>query len=141
MTAIKYILLAILLCLPSLAQSQAPPQAPPQAGGSTLSSGNPFRYVVFIHCGPRKPDDPAITDLVVLLAKMGYSVREPEGDQDLGGGPGVDYFDDQSRARAEEIATAVNDYLANLTPKPTKKLIARKQTVKNSPTYLGLWLF
>src|SRR4051794_2355374 len=150
MKPIKYVLLAVLLCLPFIAQSQSP--APPASksptpptskspGPPALSTGNPFKYVIFIHCGPRKAEDPAITELVVLLAKQGYSVREPESDQDLGGGPGVDYFDDQSRERAEEIATTVNEYLAKLTPKPTGKLVARKQNVKNSPTYLGVWLF
>jgi hypothetical protein len=141
MKAIKYVLLAVLLCLPFLAQSQSPSPPSKAPGPPALSTANPFKYVVFIHCGPRKADDPAITDLVVLLARKGYSVREPESDQDLGGGPGVDYFDDQSRERAEEIASIVNDYLAKLTPKPTRRLVARKQTVKNSPTYLGVWLF
>lgn len=136
MTAIKRILLAILLCLPSLAQSQAPPQpgAPPQGG-------SPFAYVLFIHCGPKNADDPVIKQLAILLARQGYSVREPENDQDLGGGPGVDYFDDQARAKAEEIAKVVSDYLAGLNPPVTRKLTARRQTVKNSSTYLGVWLF
>jgi len=131
MTAIKYALLAVLLCLPSLAQSQALPQ----------QSGSPFAYVLFIHCGPKKADDPIVKQLAILLAKRGYSVREPAPDQDLGGGPGVDYFDDQAKPKADEIAKVVNDYLAGLSPPVTKKLTARRQSVKNSPTYLGVWLF
>jgi hypothetical protein len=138
MTAIKYALLAILLCLPSLAQSQAPPQpaGPPQ-------SSSPFvAYVVFIHCGPRKVDDPVVKQIAILLARQGYSVREPEADRDVVGGPGVDYFDDQARTKAEEIAKAVNESFAGLTPPVTTKLTARRQTVKSSSsTYLGVWLF
>jgi hypothetical protein len=138
MTAIKYVLLAILLCLPSLAQSQAPPQL----GGPPQSSSPFVAYVVFIHCGPRKADDPAVKQIAIMLAKQGYSVREPENDQDVVGGPGVDYFDDQAKVKAEEIAQAVNNHLAGLSPPVTKKLTARRQTVKSSSsTYLGVWLF
>jgi hypothetical protein len=136
MTAIRYVLLAILLRLPSLVQSQAPPGGLPQ-------TSSPFAYVVFIHCGPKKADDPAVKQIALLLAIKGYSVREPENDQDVGGGPGVDYFDDQAQPKAEEVAKVVNEYLAGLTPPqdPNKKLKARKQTVKSSSTYLGVWLF
>jgi hypothetical protein len=140
MTAIKYVLLAILLCLPSLAQSQAPPQA----GGPPQSNSPYVAYVVFIHCGPKKADDPVVKGVAIMLAKKGYSVREPESDQDVVGGPGVDYFDDQSRTKAEDVANAVNDYLGGLTPPqdPARKLKVRRQVVKSSSsTYLGVWLF
>ena len=137
MTAIRRLLLAVLLCIPSLAQSQAPPQpgAPPAV--------SPFAYVLFIHCGPKKADDPVVKDIAILLARKGYSVREPESDQDLGGGPGVDYFDEQAKTKAEEVANVVNEYLAHRTPPqdPAKQLKARRQTVKSSSTYLGVWLF
>ena len=138
MTAIKYALLAILLCLPSLAQSQALPQS----GGLPQSSSPFVAYVVFIHCGPKNADDPVVKQIAIMLAKQGYSVREPEDYRDVVGGPGVDYFDDQAKAKAEEIAKVVNDYLAGVMPPVPRKLTARRQTVKSSSsTYLGVWLF
>ena len=99
MTMIKRVMLPILLCLPSLALAQAPP-GPPAAAQTP--------YVLFIHSGPKGADDPAVKKIAVQLAKAGYSVREPENDQDKVGGPGVDYFADQAKGKAQEVADAVN---------------------------------
>ena len=133
MNAIKRALLIVLLCLPSVAQSQM--GAPPPVAGTP--------YVLFIHSGPKKSDDLVVKRLAIMLARQGYSVREPEEDQDKVGGPGVDYFDDKAKAKAQEVADTVNEYLAQQSP-PTdasKKLQPRKQATRNAPNYLGVWLY
>jgi hypothetical protein len=130
---IKRALLAILLCLSASAQLRA--QGAPPAPGSTP-------YVLFIHSGPKNADDPAVRRLAIMLAKQGYSVREPEDDQDKVGGPGVDYFSDQARATAQQVADLVNTYLAQNGPAdPGRKLQPRRQSAKNAPNYLGVWLY
>jgi hypothetical protein len=132
MTVIKRTILAIILCLPALAQAWAQ-AAPPTAPGTP--------YVVFIHSGPKQSDDPVVKRLAVMLAKQGYSVREPENDQDKVGGPGVDYFADQAKAKAQDLADAVNGYLGPLGQEASKKLQPRKQSGKSPPNYLGIWLY
>lgn len=127
MTMIKRVMLAILLCLPSLALAQAPP-GPPAAGP----------YVLFIHSGPKSADDQEVKKIAVLLAKAGYSVREPENDQDKVGGPGVDYFGPQAAAEAAKVADLVSGYLGL---DPAKKLPTRLQSSKSPPNYLGIWLY
>ena len=127
MTMIKRVILAILLCLPSLALAQAPP-GPPMAGP----------YVLFIHSGPKSADDPAVKRIAVLLAKAGYSVREPENDQDKVGGPGVDYFGPQAAGEAAKVAGLVSGYLGL---DASKKLPTRQQSSKAPPNYLGIWLY
>jgi hypothetical protein len=130
MTAIRRTILAMLLCLPSLgllslAQAQ-------QSGPS-----NDLR-VLFIHCGPKTADDPAVKKIAVKLASSGYSVREPEEDQDKVGGPGVDYFAPNAADEAKKIADLVNELLA---PAADKQLKPRLQTVKNPSNYFGVWLY
>jgi hypothetical protein len=130
---IKRALLAILLCLPASAQLRAQ-GGPPAAGGTP--------YVLFIHSGPKNADDPVVRRLAVMLAKQGYSVREPEDDQDKVGGPGVDYFSDQARATAQQVADLINSYLAQNGPvDPGRKLQPRPQSAKSPPNYLGVWLY
>jgi hypothetical protein len=133
MTAIKRAILVFLLCLPSLAQAQAPP-GPPSAATS---------YVLFIHSGPKNADDIIVKRLAVTLAKQGYSVREPENDQDKVGGPGVDYFADQAKDKAQDVADKVNEFFAQNGPPvdPAKQLKPRKQSGKSPPNYLGVWLY
>jgi hypothetical protein len=127
MTMIKRVMFALLLCLPSLALAQAPP-GPPAAGP----------YVLFIHSGPKNADDPEVKKIAVLLAKDGYSVREPENDQDKVGGPGVDYFGPQAEQEAAKVAGLVSGYLGR---DPAKKLPIRLQSSKSPPNYLGIWLY
>ena len=136
MTSIRYFVLAVLLGLPSLAWSQVPLR-----GGPSQAAGN--AYVLFIHAGPKKPDDGSIKELALRLLKRGYVVRQPAFDQDVVGGPGVDYFTDQARGKAQEVADIVNDFLADIgtPPSDAKKLKPRLQNVKNPPTYLGVWLY
>jgi hypothetical protein len=130
MTAIKRTILALFLCLSWLAQANAQ-GAPPTPGP----------YVLFIHCGPKKAEDKEVKELALMLAKLGYSVREPEEDQDKVGGPGVDYFADQAKAKAQEVADTVNGYLGPLGQDANKKLQPRKQSGKSPPNYLGIWLY
>jgi hypothetical protein len=132
MTAIKRTILAILLCLPSLglpslAQSQTQQSGP----GADLR-------VLFIHCGPKTADDPAVRKIAVKLASSGYSVREPEEDQDKVGGPGVDYFAPNAAGDAQKIADLVNELLA---PGPDRQLKPRLQSAKNPSNYFGVWLY
>jgi len=135
MKSIATLVLA-LLWLSSQAWSQVP-----QRGGPSQGAGN--RYVVFIHAGPKKPGDQGVKNLALRLVKQDYLVRQPEFDQDVVGGPGVDYFTDQAKAKAQEVADIVNDFLADTgaLPDPGKKLKPRLQNVKNPPTYLGVWLY
>jgi hypothetical protein len=126
MTAIHRATLLILLCLlPPLARAAEPP--------------NPVNgpYIVFIHYGPKTPA--AIGTLPIELTRMGYSVREPEADQDKVGGPGVDFFSPDAKGEADKIADLVSKRL-NLAP-PLK---SRLQISKNGlfqKFYLGIWLY
>ncbi len=125
MTAIYRAILLILLCLPPLAWAEEAPK--PVAGP----------YIVFIHYGPKTPA--AIGTLPIELTRMGYSVREPDADQDKVGGPGVDYFSPDARGEADKIAGLVSTRL-NIAP-PLK---ARLQTSRNAlfqKFYLGIWLY
>jgi hypothetical protein len=127
---IKRAILAIFfLCLPWLAAAQGQ-NAPPGMAGTT--------YVLFIHSGPKNADDPAVKKIAVSLAKAGYSVREPENDQDKVGGPGIDFFAPQAAAEAAKVADLVSGYLGL---EPAKKLSTRKQSAKGPPNYLGVWLY
>jgi hypothetical protein len=132
MTALARAILMAVVCLPAVALAQAPP-APPAS----------TPYVLFIHSGPKSSDDAIVKRLAVTLAKQGYSVREPEGDQDKVGGPGVDYFADQAKDKAQDVADKVNEFFAqNATAtQPAKKLQPRKQNGKSPPNYLGVWLY
>lgn len=123
MIAIKRTILAILFCLPSLAQAELPPAIP---------------NVLFIHCGPKTADDPDVKKIAIKLAASKYSVREPEADQDKVGGPGVDYFTPAAAEEAKKIADLVNGYLA---PDESHKLKPRLQNIKNPPNYFGIWLY
>jgi hypothetical protein len=128
MTAINRAILVILLCLPALTQAAA--ELPAPAGGP---------YIVFIHCGPKKATDPAIKALALALTKSGYSVREPEEDQDKVGGPGVDYFSPDAKNEADKIATFVGTQLSLNPP-----LKSRLQNLKESlyqKFYVGIWLY
>src|SRR3954468_3273988 len=131
-TALARAVLMAVIFLPSLALAQAPPGLP---------ASTP--YVLFIHSGPKSSDDAVVKRLAVTLAKQGYSVREPEGDQDKVGGPGVDYFADQAKDKAQDVADKVNAFLAqNGQPAdPAKILKPRKHGGKGAPNYLGIWLY
>ncbi|HXO72429.1 MAG TPA: hypothetical protein VN838_26010 [Bradyrhizobium sp.] len=127
MTVTKRTILVLLLCLPSIALAQAPPGPP---------SATP--YVLFIHSGPKSADDPEVKRIAVSLAKAGYSVREPQNDQDKVGGPGVDYFAPQAANEAAKVAGLVSGYLGL---DASKKLPTRRQSGKSPPNYLGVWLY
>jgi hypothetical protein len=96
-------------------------------------------YIVFMHTGPKSPDDTSVRAIAGQLVRSGYVVRAPEGDQDKVGGPGVDYFADDAKPAAERLADTVNKLLEAETG--FKPLKPRRQNLKNPPNYLGLWLF
>lgn len=130
MIAINRALVAMLLCIMLLAQAHAQSQPSKTAGGP---------YIVVIHCGPNKANDPAIKKLTLSLTGQGYSVREPEEDQDKVGGPGVDYFSPDAKGEADKMADLVSTELS-LKAKPPSRL----QSVNNAlyqKFYLGVWLY
>jgi hypothetical protein len=109
------------------------------AGGAVAQQPDNSTYILFLHAGA--PPDVHDTDsllLVILqgLVKAGYSVRKPDNERDVLGGPGVDYFNDNDLAAAQAVANIVNDAMPN-----QKKLAPRRQRVNNPPRYLGVWLF
>ena len=102
------------------------------------------QFVVFIHSGPRDPDDPVVLQIARYLAQRGFIVREPDDAQDLYGGPGVDYFSDSATRTAEDVAMFVSKLkltIGNLPDEQKKRLEPRLQRINNPPTYLGVWLF
>jgi hypothetical protein len=96
--------------------------------------------VVFIHSGPRPPNDPVVRAVAVALLQQGFLVREPEPDQDRVGGPGVDYFDPTSMDTARQIASSVNQVLSKEAPS-AKPLAPRLQKASTPAFYFGVWLF
>lgn len=127
-------LLALMLCVVA---------TPLQAQQKVDSS----KFVIFIHAGPHlKNGEAAVKQIAGALYNKGYVVRSPDNDQDEAGGPGVDYFDDNARAAAQDVADTVNELMARLTTLPKtgfagKKLMPRRQKTKAPPNYLGVWLF
>ena len=122
-------LLAVVVgCWPALSPSQT---LVPKYGKET---------VVFIHSGPRPPNDPVVRAVAVALLQQGFLVREPEPDQDSVGGPGVDFFDPMAVDTARQIASAVNQVLGKEAPS-AKPLAARLQKASTPSFYFGVWLF
>jgi hypothetical protein len=97
-------------------------------------------YILFIHAGA-PPDvhdaDARVLEVLKGLVKARYSVRKPEADRDVIGGPGVDYFNDNDLATAQAVADIMNAAM----PDRPKKIAPRRQYVNNPPHYLGVWLF
>jgi hypothetical protein len=129
----------LLLIYPALAQAQmnsVQQRRPPDAEK---------KLVIFIHAGPLGPTHDVVKAVAIELAgKSDYLVRAPDGDLDVGGGPGVDYFDKAAEPKAEEIVKIVNAVLAksSLNIPEGRLLKARLQTsTKNPPEYFGVWLF
>lgn len=114
----------------ALAYAQSKPPTAPQGP-----------YVLFIHSGPKKAADPVVKGLAVVLVRQGYLVREPVEDRDNVGGPGVDYFAEESRGKAQDVADAVNDYLGSVGQEPGMKLQPRKQRLPSPSQQLGVWLY
>jgi len=103
-----------------------------------LLAADTAKFTVFIHEGGT-PNAEVVKRLAAALASKGYNIRGFDEEQDTIGGPGVDYFYDEDKAAAEDIAQIINKELttnglsANVNP--------RKQGVKNPPGYIGVWLF
>ena len=139
MIGIMYKLLAaVLLLMPASAFAQSASQS-----GAPSQSGEP-KYIVFIHSGPKKADDPLVRQIAGFLVRAGYVVRSPDDAQDLVGGPGVDYFADPALPVAQQVANSINELMPKLGGPPLddkNKLKPRKQNARNPATYLGVWLF
>jgi hypothetical protein len=131
-TILHRLALILVLCAPSalLAQNQAQQGAPNS------------RFVIFIHAGGGATDE-EVREVAIALIRKQYTVRPTDRDQDKVGGPGVDYFDDSAKAAAEDVANTVNDVLKGqkLLTDDKKALKARRQSLRNPPGYLGVWLF
>jgi hypothetical protein len=131
--------LALLLALlPAAALAQPAQQRPPAPDADKGP-----RHVVFMHTGPKQTSDPGVRALAGALVRKGYLVRAPDDQQDLVGGPGVDYFADEDAGAARELADTVNAAMADPKlygddPKPLKP---RRQRVRQPQGHLGLWLF
>jgi hypothetical protein len=96
-------------------------------------------YIVFVHSGAApEVHDAGDRVLAVLkgLLKAGYSVRKPDSERDVVGGPGVDYFNDNDLTAAQAIADIVNAAMPD-----RQKIAPRRQRVNNPPHYFGVWLF
>jgi hypothetical protein len=94
------------------------------------------RYVVFLHDAGASKE---LTDkLIAAIREKGYVVRGVDHDADKSGA-GVDYFSEQDRSAASNVADIVNEFNAS-TPGGGKRLEPRMQRVKNPPGVLGLWL-
>jgi hypothetical protein len=107
----------------------------PGPSESTTSGRNNARYAIFLHTGG---GEATLADrLGKALATKGFSVRGVDTKIDSVGGPGVDYFNEQDRQGARDIAEIVN---ALLPPNQTK-LGPRFQRVSNPPGFLGIWLY
>lgn len=107
---------------------------------------DPSKFIIFIHAGPfLKDGEAAVKQIAGALFNKGYVVRSPDNDQDDAGGPGVDYFDDNARDAAQDVADTVNELMAKISLPKTgvagKKLMPRRQKTKTPPNYLGVWLF
>ena len=155
-TALLFLLPAMLFADPAMAQS-APTDCKPddtrlqciilrgtksdarsQSGiGGDASGGTvrkPSNYSIFIHA--RKDQSDLIAKVKAELEKQGYVVRGVDSDQDLVGGPAVDYFRDEDRPGAAAIAAITNEQL----PQELKRLELRRQRVANPSGFIGLWL-
>jgi hypothetical protein len=121
------LLLATAICL---AIPPARGAAPPQPEQQNVSN------IVFIHTHGQPVDSDKVVPVLKALLQAGFSVRKPDTDGDLVGGPGVDYFSEDDQPAAEEIADVVN----KARPDDAPKLKPRRETSKHPPHYFGVWL-
>jgi hypothetical protein len=112
-------------------------------GAAQQSRGAPenSHYVLFLHVGGGPPGSAkSLANTVAnALQAQGYVVRGVDDKLDAVGGPGVDYFYDQDRSGAADVADVVNAALLPVHPK--KRLEPRFQSVKNPMGFLGVWLY
>jgi hypothetical protein len=99
------------------------------------------RFVIFIHTGGGTITEEQAKAIAVDLVRKRYTVRVPDNQQDRVGGPGVDYFADDAKGAADDVAATVNAAMKSLNLRNSKPLAARRQNLKNPPGFLGVWLF
>jgi hypothetical protein len=126
MRLITRILFALLLAVPLPLHAQETPE----------------EFVVFIHSGPRNPDDPLVVQIASSLAERGFIVRVPDNLRSPYDDPRVDYFSQSAYRVARLVADLVNTAKSGaLSPNENKPLTPQLLSTKNRATYLAVRLF
>src|SRR5262245_18080120 len=94
-----------LQCLRFLGATSGPEQRT-GPGDSTTSGRSNARYAIFLHTGGGEPN--LADQLAKALVAKGFSVRGVDTNMDSVGGSGVDYFNEQDRQGARDVAEIVN---------------------------------
>src|SRR5271166_4926036 len=95
----------------------------PMAGAQLQAQQQVATNIVFIHTAGQPIDGDAVVAVLKALLQAGYSLRKPDTDGDVVGGPGVDYFYDDDLPAAQSIADIVN----RTRPDTARKLTPRRQ--------------
>lgn len=103
--------------------------------GNTQSSRTNSRYIIFLHAGGGERT--AAEKLSKDLQTRGFTVRGIDDGIDAVGGQGVDYFNEQDKSAAQDVAQMANAVL----PKVAPQLVPRLQKVTNPTGFLGVWLY
>ena len=92
------------------------------------------RFIIFLHtgAGPRGPAEKLAKDLQAKSFKVGGTDVKVDSF-----GVGVDYFREQDKIGAANVADIANMAL----PPGLKRLQPRPQKVSNPPGFLGVWLY
>ena len=109
----------------------------PSLGGNSSSmstSVNPARFRIFIHFGSAGID--VAFKVKLALEEFGFRVHAPDGQADVVGGTGVDFFNDEDLPGASAISQIVNGVL----PPNVQQVAPRRQRVVNPPGFIGVWL-
>jgi hypothetical protein len=93
------------------------------------------RYVIFLHAGGGAKE--AAEKLKEALTTRGFTIGGVDDKQDLVGGAGVDYFSEQDRVAAGDVADSANAAL----PPAQAHVMPRFQKIQNPLGFLGVWLY
>jgi hypothetical protein len=92
------------------------------------------QYIIFLHAGGGGME--TAEKISKDLQGRGFTVRGIDQDIDRTGGPGVDYFNEQDRSAASDVAAIASAAIPGTAP-----LVPRFQNVANPTGFLGVWLF
>lgn len=101
---------------------------------SLATNRNITRYTIFLHSGGGSRE--LAEKVSKALQAQGYSVRGIDDDQEAAAGASVDYFSDQDKPGAADVAEIANKNLAS----GATLLKPRLQNTTNPSGYLGVWL-